>query len=516
MNPLPSEIINRLRLEAMATAELSARGNLLPPTPGLELLVDHVQDLARWMIAQLRNGWKATPQLVTSARKAGHGIRPVPLVAIEDRILYRALVEFLLRNEPQLDRSPKAYVDFVQNPIVYAGEIGGGIISVVNSKIRYVVKTDITAFYQYIDHGILASELLAKSPDYDAVTALAELLGEIMGRAYGLPQLLDPSDRLSEIYIDMVERDLLRRGLAVWRYNDDFRIACRTYGDTLRAIESLDDAARQVGLVISEYKTTTPKFEHYAFDVLGLEVNDDIPPATVEEIEDALVEAEYLEPDDEQELEKALGVLTSARPGAPSGGIDLEAARGPEVGELRKAIRTLSRLKNPAGLERVADLVRYLPSLTPSISNYLLALADESRAEVATTFDDVRTKVALSDWQTQWVVYVSRIAALLEQFDSEPPEHSQNRITWVRKQWRGNSHPVLRAEAGLALASVGDVSVADIEYRLRSDPGVLRPWHLAAINLLRMRDPALVSDQYWRGAAEATPFARWLLKDVRG
>ena len=79
-----------------------------------------------------------------------------------------------------------------------------------------------------------------KGQDYELVNALMQLLEETQGRAYGLPQLLDPSDRLSEVYIDRVERALIRAGFHTWRYNDDFRIGCRDYPETLDAIEHLD------------------------------------------------------------------------------------------------------------------------------------------------------------------------------------------------------------------------------------------------------------------------------------
>jgi Reverse transcriptase (RNA-dependent DNA polymerase) len=318
MRPLSAALIKRLRIKEALEAELGDGGNLLPPQPGLKAIEPHATEVETWLSGQLQAGLIVAPQQVANARKSGHGIRPVPIVGIIERAVYRALTDFILRNEPDLDRSPKAYISFVQAPILYAGDLsqegGPGFLKVFGSGIRYVVKTDISAFYQYVDHAVLASELVAKTGDYEAITALVEFLGELQGRQHGLPQLLNSSDRLSEVYIDIAERDLLRKGLAVWRFNDDFRIACRDYPGALRAIEALDEAARQIGLVISEYKTFTPTFTRYAFDTLGLQVDDTIPQGEQQDAEGAV--ADYTEIDETEEAEHSLELIRSAQ--APS------------------------------------------------------------------------------------------------------------------------------------------------------------------------------------------------------
>jgi hypothetical protein len=54
-----------------------------------------------------------------------------------------------------------------------------------------------------------------------------------------------------------VERGLVRRGLKVWRFNDDFRILCQSYQETLAS------EARNVGLMINDHKTFTPGMWKY-------------------------------------------------------------------------------------------------------------------------------------------------------------------------------------------------------------------------------------------------------------
>ncbi len=116
-----------------------------------------------------------------------------------------------------------------------------------------------TACYEYIDHGILAREVLARTGDADAVEALTDLLAGLMGRSFGLPQQSESSDVLADAYLSIVERRLLRQGLTVWRYNDDFRIAVDSWSAALNAVDALERACREVGLALNDLKTVIRK-----------------------------------------------------------------------------------------------------------------------------------------------------------------------------------------------------------------------------------------------------------------
>ncbi|MPZ51778.1 MAG: hypothetical protein GEU79_03430 [Acidimicrobiia bacterium] len=252
MKPLAQDLINRLDLEAALHQERETVRNLLPTEPGLKGLTDNSVKFREWLVGQLRSGMDIAPNHVVSARKHGVGTRPVPIVGIPGRVLYRALTEELLRDRPSVDRTQEAYSEFVAAPVMYARELDSGDAGwkIGQSGITHVVKSDLAAFYEYVDHEILIRELLAVSPDFDAADALRELLYEMEGRTFGLPQLLDPSDELSDLYADIVERGLLREGFQTWRFNDDFRIASASYSEALRAIEALGRHARHLGLVI--------------------------------------------------------------------------------------------------------------------------------------------------------------------------------------------------------------------------------------------------------------------------
>lgn len=288
LHPIDNLVLKRLKLGDALDAEKESFQNLMPPMPGWAALTSNHDAFTKWIQAQLRAGFLPSREVIVNVRKVGRGVRPVAVWSLADRVVYRALVDFILRNEQELDRSTAAYGKFVGEPIKYARridltkrreEVGGPpkaarprriAFTVKSSTFTHVVKSDITAFYQYIDHQILFDELLARTGDYDAISALIQLLDETQGRRFGLPQLLAPSDRLSEVYIDIVHRSVRRQGFPIWRFSDDFRILCASYEEALNAIEALAEASREAGLVISEHKTTPPTFETYVFEVLGL------------------------------------------------------------------------------------------------------------------------------------------------------------------------------------------------------------------------------------------------------
>lgn len=101
----------------------------------------------------------------------------------------------------------------------------------------YVVSSDLRAFYQYVDHALLARKILSKAGDAIGVDVLTELLVATSGQAFGLPQQSAPSGVWAKTYIDVVERRLKRRELTLWRCNDDWRITTKKWSDA--AVEAV-------------------------------------------------------------------------------------------------------------------------------------------------------------------------------------------------------------------------------------------------------------------------------------
>lgn len=490
MLPVPPDVLKRLKLERAIGDEARSWQALLPPPPGWDQAVAEASALARWLAGQLAAGFTAARHVV-SARKAGHGVRPVPVWGIPERVTYRALVDFIMRNEPPLDRTPQAYLNFIGAPVTYARSLDPapvrGRVPLRDSVIQYVVQSDITAYYETIDHGVLSHELLTRTGDYLAIEILMSLLGEVQGRSFGLPQLLEASDRLSELYIDVVERDMLRSGWATWRFNDDFRIAVRDFGQALAAIERLAAAAREVGLTISDMKTTTPRYRTYLLHNFGLGVDDEVPEDLKRQQPDEAV-GDYTEGIGEVDPNWAVTIIADANP--PEGvrgprsenGINLGSVHGDQFRILRRAISRLSRAGTADALPHVLKLLAYVPSLTPWTIRYVIAAGEQHHVDAIQVLDDVIGRISLSDWQRLWIL---RGLDELHALDARSPGDVASRVQWVRNLRHSRSGPIVIAEAALALATVGAIGFAEVEYSLRDQPNALRPWYLTVARRLR-------------------------------
>jgi len=501
MKRVPLEILDELDLPTAVENEASAWRNQLPQEPWVEAIADKKDDVAAWVHDRLSAGLPAVPNTMVNVRKASLGTRPVPIMGVAERVTYRALASYILKDAAPTDRSPDAYKQFLYGPIAHAFRDTKEWWP-QNASLKYVVEADIAAFYQYVDHDSLRQELELQTGKIDVVDLLMELLAETEQRSFGLPQLIDASDWLSEVYIRIVERDLVRSGWPTWRYNDDFRIGCRDYTEALDAVEQLEVAARAVGLTVSDYKTYTPSFLTYFIRNTGLDVSDTtltIDPSDVE-----VIVVEYATLDDDEQMESAMATLNRTRVNKrDDSAIDLKRATRDDVRALRRAISALTRHEEQAGLEFVMDLLVYIPSLTPRICDYLIAVGPaDTRARVTAIVDDVLAEVSLGEWQAHWFTHVCRRLDLL------PP--ASPRLEWVRTQRERGRGRLLGAEAALALAEVGEADFDDLDRALRAEPEALAPWFLLAMKSMATLEPRNYGNRA-RAVRDSAPLNRFLL-----
>lgn len=468
--------IDELNLETAVEEECATWRNLLPKEPWIDAVMSAKSDLANFVRSELEAGLRVKESVSISARKAVAGTRPVPILDIVDRVAYRAITNRIFQSLEKADRSQEAYKKFLEGPIDLAFS-GENSFTLASSEIEYVVESDIVAFYEYIDHTVLQRELELQTGEIEFVRSLIQLVEGVQGRKFGLPQLLDPSDWLSDVYIQVVERDLLRRGLHVYRYNDDFRIPVREYADALDAIELLEECARDVGLVISGHKTFTPSFINYLLKNTNLSVTDEsevIDPTDVE-----VNVTEYPAADEDESIAVATDILARLEKHEDATErIDIANTNRADVRELRRAIYACTRHESDIAIGYVQRLFHFVPSLTPRLTDYLVAMHPNSPAAVDEIIDHLVSSKSLSEWQAMWVAYAIRAVG------SGDPEAHDPRGEWLAAQrHRGRGRP-LAAEVALSQAARGEIKFQELDTSLRMDPEALNPWFIQAIGLL--------------------------------
>lgn len=481
--PLAAALFGRFDLRAAVTAELSGRNSLLPRRFDDDVLARDLDEVVKWAAPQVRRAAPPTQENVVLARKGWRGLRPLSVLSLTDRIAYRALVRLLAESLPDEVRSREANATFKAAPLQVVGA-------------RYVLQTDVASFFQYVDHEVLGDELLAQTGEEPAVEALLALLGGVAGRRVGIPQISTASDVLGDVYVDPVRRSLARSGLAVFRYADDFRVACPSLGAALAALEACDDAVRALGLTLNERKSWTfsrPSYQRsldafrqreaelfegdgdadgsdlsaldsqYGDDpvagavdietVLGLTGTDPAP------LEDGDALAEDASPEDEDDR---LVVRAAARAldlwVEEDEGHDAQSTQDAAITQslLSRALPLLGRAGDSGPLDYVRAILTHEPALTPQVAEYLVSLAASDGASarsVRDALDDVVEQDVISPWQGMWLAHAAGALPRTRR----PGRH----IDWLESCVRDES-PALAATAGMALGR-----------RRRGDPTML-------------------------------------------
>ena len=500
MNRIPESLLNQLDLPAAVEAEARARRDHIPPEPWVEIALSKKQEVGKVVHGRLAAGLQVAPNVVINVRKARLGTRPVPIMGIAERVAYRALTSYVIGEGIEPDRSPDDYKDFLGGPIRYAFDETPGWF--LGTSLKYVLEADIAGFYEYVDHQILSAELQLQTGKIEAIDVLLELLAETQKRSFGLPQMVDASDGLSEVYIGIVERDLVRAGWPVWRFNDDFRIGCRTYSEALYAIERLDESARAVGLMVSDHKRFTWTLAKYVATIAGLTIHEITADTHPSDVEAFVVSYDMLVDD---QIETAVSTLNRVRfKNGTSDAIDLKQLKASEVGDLKRAVTTLTSHRDDAGLDVVTDLLIYVPSLTPSICEYLIAIgADGRTAEVAPIVESALNTVSLGEWQAIWISHLCRKLDLLA-------ANAKGCLEWVKEQReRGRGRP-LGAEAALALAGVCAIDFDDLDIALRAEPEALAPWFILGMKSIAVSKGGNYRRRC-RAVGDSSPLNRLLL-----
>ncbi|WP_272945177.1 reverse transcriptase domain-containing protein [Nocardia nova] len=450
----------------------------------------------KWLSSSIqRSGWGGRADTVF-ADKGAKGSRPLSVMSLQDRVVYRALVARLEGLLPDELRQREPFSDFSSAP------------TRVQSA-RYVTSMDVSSYYVYVDHDLLVDELTAQTGDALTVGALTELLHKVMGRRIGLPQVSSVSDTLGDTHLDRVRRRLVRKGFTVSRYADDFRVVSDSLGSARQAVEECATELYTLGLVLNDEKTLTygintyrTSLKRFATAERELFVDDDHGDDELR----TLMRGGYL--DDHFDLEGAAsendGEIDDETDGSPptlgdapaSSGIDdIEAIQSDTVDVTRElteaqtqaahrawdiwtmresrsrrdsaVIRTLLHRALPilgaAGdtvpLSSLLRVVSTEPGLTPQLAQYFGALPEkEQRQKARAALDELLSDDSppLSTWQKMWIAHsIGEMKRLRQR-----PGSSQRRYMEWLIECLASEHPGLVATAA---ASLGKIRAGETE-----------------------------------------------------
>lgn len=428
--------------------------------------------------------------------KGWRGTRPINEMNLSDRIIYRAIVDHLAKlMPPQFSSRPNL------------ADVNGLALGVPG--VKYIVKSDVASYYEFIDHEILENELVAQSGDELASEALTELLSGIMGRRVGIPQIHQSSDVLGDTYIDPVRRRMVRRGYAVHTFSDDFRISCANLGEARNALDLCATEVRRLGLILNERKTFTYRSTKFQISLSsfkeaeerlladsGTKLDDlDLDTYGIPTLEMPTLSGIGAAIDDEDALGsvRSDAAFDSGSPQARAAVSVWEMWLGEEESEdaqsqssaaatqalLGRVLPRLGAMGFQEPLAHISLLMRFEPALTPQVFTYLAnycQLGPERRSAARDALDGLVREDILSTWQKIWA---AQAAGGIQRAKRSRPHHE-----WLQECTRSTSSG-LASTASASLARLGLVSSEDLLATLDQVTAEWRPlvlWGLARIS----------------------------------
>jgi excisionase family DNA binding protein len=189
--------------------------------------------------------------------------RPASMPTLPDRLAYHAAVgSFAERVDGLLsERVYSARLSKDPDHLLLNGRDqwlrwNQAVIDSLDAGFLWMVKSDVTAYFDNIEHRLLFGDIDALNPDPRIASALKRMLGSwasVPGR--GLPQGSDVSRVLGNLYLVPVD-DAMRTGdWSYFRYMDDFRVLGRSRAEVQAGVRVLERECRKRGLTLSTHKT---------------------------------------------------------------------------------------------------------------------------------------------------------------------------------------------------------------------------------------------------------------------
>ncbi len=213
------------------------------------------------------------PLLRVEIPKASGGIRGLAIPTVRDRVVQTAVH---LRHRDRFDREFEP-CSFGYRPHRSVRQAVQAIRKLRREGYTWVVDTDIESYFDHIPHVPLLERIALLNLGPRVETLLAQWLqaevydGHTVTRlTCGVPQGTVIGPLLANLYLDQMDEILLRRGLALVRYADDFVVLCRTRDDAERALELTTEIVESLHLHLKQSKTRIVSFTE-GFRFLGVD-----------------------------------------------------------------------------------------------------------------------------------------------------------------------------------------------------------------------------------------------------
>lgn len=495
----------RLDLKSALRAA-SERNDLLPPRPEDKVVGELGARFVEYLQKKLEeDAYRPTPAEFVQVPKPGFTSRPAALLTLPDRVLYEALVglvrgrmaKTLIGDDivfwPRESYTAKRWLEFERAPL--------------SERSKYVVRADVTGFYDSIDHQELEDDLVYLTGGRDVASTIRRFLSAVMGGRRGVPQGLRPSDTLATSYLQPVDTEMIRAGFRYWRHGDDIRVAADNFSDAREAVSLMEMALRNRGLLINSGKCAILTTESYqeelsiweagvqATKARLLAFRNDLLAEDQNELLDAMRQADlgtqwewdlfyhervsvdevlvalehHLQPSEVEIAESIFLDTIKLAPGTENGLSKEEFHQ-----RLAPSLVRLTAARSTAALSHAASLIAKYPEKTEIVCRYLEALVQTNGASVMEQLENViGSRVFMLPWQLAWLL---RTAA-----STAAHATSETVINIANLSKDEGAHWLVRVEALKFLGSANLLDQKAIALMWRVAPANYRPDLIAAV-----------------------------------
>lgn len=212
---------------------------------------------------RLQDG-EVDPAVQVAIAKTPFFTRAAVLLTIEDRLAYQAAVAALApkvdKALPEQVRSARLSQDskyFLERGQTAWRRWAESVRDEIRGGKVWMIKSDLTAYFDHIPHRLLLEEISALNPDPRVVNVLRRMLRSwATVPDIGLPQGPNASRVLANLYLLPVDRAMIDAGYTYYRYMDDFRIVAERKSEVVEGMRLLEEECRKRGLILSTAKTT--------------------------------------------------------------------------------------------------------------------------------------------------------------------------------------------------------------------------------------------------------------------
>ena len=423
-----------------------------------------------------------TPAIEVDLPKSSYFTRTALVLPLEDRVAYQAVIaSFADRADRTLlpsvfggrrDPSNRAFLkDGVGDWHAWRRRVSEEL----RAGYEWMVKTDVTAYFDTMQHTLLYASIEAFNPDPKMMDALRRMLRQwALVPGVGIPQGPNASRFLQNVFTSPIDHAMASGPWLYFRYVDDIRILGKTRGDVMSGLQALERECRRRALVLSAQKTRLLR---------GRAAQKDFESP-------GFREAQYhVDTGDFQQARLALRAILKEA---------LREETGVEVRPLRFSVWRLLILRDRWTKDKLIERMHDLAPAAPLVALFLRPWLDDepTMKRLESFFEDPDRNA--SPPLTAWL-----IAAMLEKKRTMSPGalayarritqdrnqpsylrcltanmlalgHMTHDIEWIRTQLRSEVDPPLARAYLVALARTGSLDNTSVSRTVGRIPGLAR------------------------------------------